>query len=144
MEQIHATCIEVDGVGVLIRGASGSGKSDLALRLIDAGATLVADDRVDLRRVGPDVSASAPHEIAGMLEVRGIGIVKMAHQASVMVRLVVELVSPDKVERLPEPAICHYMDVAVCLVNLAPFEVSATTKVRSAVALAANRISLVS
>ena len=47
MEQIHATCIEVDGVGVLIRGASGSGKSDLALRLIDAGATLVADDRVD-------------------------------------------------------------------------------------------------
>ena len=48
MSQVHATCIEVDGMGVLLRGPSGSGKSDLALRLIDGGARLVADDRTDL------------------------------------------------------------------------------------------------
>ncbi|MBL6927732.1 MAG: HPr kinase/phosphatase C-terminal domain-containing protein [Rhodospirillales bacterium] len=144
MEQIHASCVEMDGVGVLIRGGSGSGKSDLALRLIDAGASLVADDRVDLQRIGPDVSASSPHEIAGMMEVRGVGIVKMDYTANATVRLVVDLVAAAKVERLPEPAPCHYMDVPLRLICLAPFEASAPAKVRSAAALVAGRTSLVS
>ncbi|MBC8158814.1 MAG: HPr kinase/phosphatase C-terminal domain-containing protein [Alphaproteobacteria bacterium] len=144
MEQVHATCVEIDGVGVLIRGDSGSGKSDLSLRLIDAGAHLVADDRVDLRRVGKGISASAPQEIAGMLEVRGVGITKTQFTASAAVGLVVELVSPDVIERLPEPASCHYMEVPLRLVRLSAFEASAPAKVRWTLALLAGRISAVS
>jgi len=144
MEQSHATCIEIDGIGVLIRGASGSGKSDLALRLIDAGAQLVADDRVDLRLDGGKISASPPHEIAGMLEVRGVGILKMAFKAETSIGVVVELVAAENVERLPEAPLCHYMEVPVRLVSVAPFEASAPAKVRLAAALVAGRGSLVS
>ena len=66
------------GINVLLRGPSGAGKSDLALRLIDCGAVLVADDRVNLTRAKDSVQMSAPANLLGKLEIRGLGIVQMA------------------------------------------------------------------
>src|SRR6185312_10220968 len=68
---LHATTVAIDGAAVLLRGPSGSGKSDLALRLIDAGARLVADDQSELRRVGEVVVVRAPDALRGLIEVRG-------------------------------------------------------------------------
>jgi len=140
MEQIHATCIDVGGTGVLILGPSGAGKSDLALRLIDAGAVLVSDDRVDLRRDGEALIASPPDPIAGMLEVRGVGVVRMDSRAAVRIGLAVDLADPSAIERIPESAFCGYMGVSVPLLRLAPFEASAAAKLRLAVARLAGAV----
>lgn len=132
MVQVHGTCVELAGLGVLLRGPSGSGKSDLALRLIDHGARLVADDRVDLR-AGPDgVLASAPAPIAGRIEVRGIGIVESPCVAEARLGLVVDLVESEGVERLPEAGHCEFLGMRLRRIALAPFECSAVAKVRLA------------
>lgn len=132
MEQVHATCVDAGGAGVLLRGDPGSGKSDLALRLIDGGARLVADDRVDLALDGDRVVASAPKELAGLIEVRGVGVLTLDAVDRAPVRLVVELVGPGDVERTPEPGTVELLGVAVPGVRLAPFEASAAAKVRAA------------
>lgn len=98
---IHATCVRWRRDGILIIGRSGSGKSDLALRLIALGAGLVADDRTDLKVKDGALIAAPPKTIAGLLEIRGVGIVEMPHIASARIALVVDL--SGKVERLPEP-----------------------------------------
>ena len=90
-DMLHASSVALDGRAVLIAGPSGSGKSDLALRLIDRGFTLVSDDQTLVRRDGERLLASAPATIAGKLEIRGIGIVPMAATADVPVQLIVEL-----------------------------------------------------
>ena len=82
MEQIHATCVDIEGAGVLLLGPSASGKSDLALRLMDGGARLVADDRVDLALEDGRLVASAPKDIASRIEVRGLGILEFDAQES--------------------------------------------------------------
>lgn len=138
MEQIHATCVDVEGVGVLFLGAPGNGKSDLALRLIEGGARLVADDRADLTLEDGCVIASAPPELAGRIEVRGIGILEMKALGKSPVALAVDLVHPDEVERVPEPATIDLLGVPVALVRLAPFEASAPAKVRAALKAAAR------
>jgi HPr kinase/phosphorylase len=130
--QIHASCVELGGVGILLLGASGSGKSDLALRLIDAGARLVADDRTDLHRDGERLIASVPAAIAGRIEVRGLGIVPVAHVASAPVGLAVDLVGPERIERLPPPRFRTWLGTDVQLLALNPFEASAAAKVRLA------------
>src|SRR5690242_6204798 len=99
---VHGSCVMIEEVGVLLRGPSGSGKSDLALRLIDAGARLVADDQTRLLRVADRIIASAPPTIAGFIEVRGIGPVPMATEEGVWLRLVVDLKPGRDIERLPE------------------------------------------
>lgn len=131
MIDVHATTVEIGGVGVLLRGPSGSGKSDLALRLLDAGARLVADDRTLLRREGDRIVASAPATIAGRLEVRGIGIMTVPAVDAAVVGLVVDLVA-GPVERLPEPCSVRLLDIDLPLVRLAPFEASAVAKLRLA------------
>ena len=128
--QIHATCVTLDGAGILIRGPSGAGKSDLALRLIELGAVLVADDRTDLRALTEGLVASAPPSLAGKLEVRGIGIVDLPHAAAAPIRLVVDLAA--EVERLPEPARCTLLGRELPLIALRPFEGSAPAKLRLA------------
>lgn len=85
-------------MGVLIRGKSGAGKSDLALRLIDAGAVLVADDQVLLE----NKTASAPARLRGLLEVRGLGIVRLPFIEKTTIALTVDLCSAAEIERLPE------------------------------------------
>ena len=140
METIHGTAVTIDGAGVLLRGPSGSGKSDLALRLIDGGAALVADDRVVLSRHGDDVMAAVPETIAGKLEVRGLGIVRLPAAAAPPLRLVVDLVRPGDVERLPKATETVLLGVALPVLNLAPFEASAPAKVRLALRLAPQEI----
>lgn len=133
MIQIHGSCVEIDGRGVLLRGPSGRGKSDLALRLIDGGARLVADDRVDLDEQGGVLTASSPEPIAGRLEVRGVGIVTVPAVAAAPLALVVELVRLEDLERLPEPRFSNFLGIDVPLIRLVATEVSAAAKVRLAV-----------
>ena len=133
MLRLHATCIAIDGRGVLLRGASGAGKSDLALRLIDQGADLVADDQVDLFDVDGRLTAAAPAAIAGRMEVRGIGVIPMPYLANAEVVLLVDLVPPDAVERMPEPSLHRLGRFDVPALALAPFEASAAAKIRLAV-----------
>ena len=134
----HATCIAIaiDGRhhGVLIEGPSGSGKSDLALRMIDRGAILIADDYVETIGYAGGVRALCPARIAGKLEVRGVGIVDMPHCESPPVRLVVAL--GDVGERLPEPATRDVAGVALPLLRLDAREASAPLKLELALRLA--------
>lgn len=94
---IHACCVAIGGAGVLIRGHSGSGKSTLALQLIaDAPrslppAELVADDRVLLQREGDDLIARAPEQLAGLMEVRGMGVRRFPFRAQVTLTHLVDL-----------------------------------------------------
>ena len=129
---IHATAVAIDGRAVLLRGAPGSGKSDLALRLIDAGARLVADDQSELCRCGDALIVRAPATIAGLIEVRGIGIFRLDALAEAPVTLIADLVPAEKVERLPARRSETILGVAVPLIALAPFEASAAAKLRLA------------
>jgi serine kinase of HPr protein (carbohydrate metabolism regulator) len=136
--QIHASCVELGGTGVLLLGESGSGKSDLALRLIDAGGRLVADDRTDLHRRDAKLMASSPAAIAGRIEIRGVGIVPLTHVSEAPVGLAVDLVAPDRVERLPVAQSRAWLGIDVPLLALAAFESSAAAKVRLAAREAAR------
>lgn len=140
MEQVHATCVVVDGGGVLIRGLSGAGKSDLALRLIDEGGRLVADDRVDLSRRDEFLMASVPPQIAGRLEVRGLGIIDVDWLPESRINLVIDLTPTDEVERYPDVRQVTLEGVTLRCVSLSPFDVSATAKVRMAVRRAQNEV----
>jgi serine kinase of HPr protein (carbohydrate metabolism regulator) len=138
-EQVHATCIALRSGrrwrAALLRGPSGSGKSDLALRLIEDGARLVADDRTELVRKGKAVIASSPATIAGLIEARGIGIVKLARDqlvARAPLALLVDLASPERIERLPQQARERLLGVDLPVLALAPFEASAGAKLRLA------------
>ncbi len=99
---IHASCVAIGRHGVLLLGKSGAGKSDLALRLIDQGAVLVADDRVILCTHKGVLNALAPETIEGLLEIRGLGIVALPARAKVRVSLAVRLGREGA--RLPRPA----------------------------------------
>jgi len=136
LKLLHATCVALDGhggpFGVLLRGPSGAGKSDLALRLIDRGARLVADDQCEVvqeeRAAGPRLIARAPAEIAGALEVRGLGITEVPSLGQVPVALIVDLVPPEAVERLPEAAREEILGVDLPRLALNAFEAAAPAK----------------
>lgn len=106
-EIIHATTVSLSGQGMLILGPSGSGKSSLALQLISLGARLVADDRTRVERSGQRVIATVPGAIAGMIEARGVGILKLDAAGPTALNLVVDL-SRAEHQRLPEP---HHYDL---------------------------------
>ncbi len=90
-ETLHATSVAIDGRAVLLEGVSGTGKSDLALRLIDRGATLISDDQTLLVRQGTALVARAPATIRGGIEARGLGIVTLPYVDAVPVALIVRL-----------------------------------------------------
>lgn len=127
-ETVHATCVRIDGAGVLLTGRSGSGKSDLALRLLDRGAALVSDDYTIVANRGGRLMGSAPDTIAGKIEVRGIGIVEWPTVAEVEVLLAIILDEP--VERMPpDPLDSTAIDgVTIPLLRLSAFEASAPIK----------------
>lgn len=127
---VHATCIAFDGHGILLRGPAGSGKSDLALRAIDRGAQLVADDQVVLTRDGETMIASAPSSLHGLIEIRGIGIMRMDTAGQVPVALVADLA--DSGERMPDHRWCEIGGVDIFWCAIAPFEASAPAKLRFA------------
>jgi serine kinase of HPr protein (carbohydrate metabolism regulator) len=127
-ETLHASTVARDGQAVLISGPSGSGKSDLALRMLDRGFTLVSDDQTIVRRDGDRLLASAPPTIAGKLEIRGIGIVEMERLDDVPVALIVELRSD--IERLPEDSRERpILGVGLPLISIDAMTASATSKV---------------
>jgi HPr kinase/phosphorylase len=129
---MHGTAIAIGGGAVLLRGRSGAGKSDLGLRLIDAGARLIADDQSELRRIGDTIAVRAPAALAGLLEVRGVGILQLDTAVDVPLVLIADLVAPEALERLPERRSETILGIAVPAVSLAPFEASAPAKLRLA------------
>lgn len=127
-ETLHASTVSIDGRAVLIMGPSGSGKSDLALRLLDRGFSLVSDDQTIVRRDGDRLIASAPSQIAGKLEVRGIGIVEMPTEPEAPVSLIIELTGD--IQRLPdEDRELRVLGVPVPLFTVDAMTASAPAKV---------------
>jgi HPr kinase/phosphorylase len=118
-EILHASCVAFGDRAALITGPSGSGKSALALRLIALGAELVSDDRVVLSMQGEAVIATAPEAIAGMIEARGVGLMRMQARARAEIVLVAELGAPD-VERLPRPRARRLLNGAAPLISIRP------------------------
>jgi len=136
-ENLHASCVATEGRAVLIAGPSGSGKSDLALRLLDRGFTLVSDDRTIVRKEGDKLVASAPETIKGKLEIRGVGIVDMETVSNMPLALVVELTSD--IQRLPDDARERLiLGTSVPLISVDAMTASAPSKV----ALALDRLGL--
>lgn len=130
--RLHATAVALAGRAVLLTGPSGSGKSDLALRLIDAGWRLVADDQTLLCRRGEALTCRAPERLSGRLEVRGVGLLRIPAIPAAPVALLCRLVPAAAVPRLPEPGVEPLLGVAVPAIDLAPFESSAPIKLRLA------------
>lgn len=136
-ENLHATTVALDGRAVMLAGPSGSGKSDLALRLLDRGFVLVSDDRTIVGKDGDRLIASAPDTIKGKLEIRGIGIVEMKVLDRAPVALMVELTSD--LIRLPDDSRTReVLGIAVPLINVDAMTASAPSKV----ALALDRLGL--
>ncbi len=140
---VHATCVAIAGIGVLLRGPSGSGKSDLALRMIDRPglglgtslieARLVADDQVIVSCAGDGLVASAPERLAGLLEIRGLGIVRVCPVGPTRLGLVVDLVAAACIERYPvATGEARYLDCGVPLVSIDAAAPSAAARVRAA------------
>lgn len=151
VKNIHAGCVllgkagqafgAAEDAGVLILGGSGSGKSDLMLRLIAAGSVLVADDRTDLTVEGNLLIASPPAALAGLMEIRGLGIVTLAHRGRTIVKLVADLTPGQPQERMPAglrycpPDGLSLPEAArPPLIRLDPLENSAPAKIAAAVA----------
>lgn len=131
MVNIHASCVSYFNKGILIYGKSGLGKSDLCLRLImDKGARLVADDRVDIDVKNGELRAKPVATIAGLLEVRGVGLARFDYQKSAKIKLAIELVkSSQDVERLPEAYFFEHEGIKIKKIKLCAFETSAPDKV---------------
>jgi HPr kinase/phosphorylase len=145
---IHGTCVALGGSAALLRGASGAGKSDLALRFLalasegDRAPTLIADDQVWIEDgTSGELLASAPPTLAGKIEVRGLGILETPHLAQGRLVLVVDLVSDAEVPRMPPdpPETVTIAGVALPRLALAPFEPSSPLKLKLALLQAASQ-----
>jgi serine kinase of HPr protein (carbohydrate metabolism regulator) len=153
---IHGSCVALGrtglafgapkDAGVLLLGDSGSGKSDLTLRLLEHGAMLVSDDRTELFLDDGELWASPPLSIAGLLEVRGVGILKLSHAARARVSIAV-LLTGNAVPRLPEPEFYDPPGELACplqarprLFRLSAWEASAPAKVVAATAAQAQAL----
>jgi len=136
-ETLHASTVALNGRAVLIMGPSGSGKSDLALRLIDRGFTLVSDDQTIVKKEGNKLLASAPSNIRGKLEIRGVGIVDMEMTDNAPIALAVELNSD--ITRMPDDSRERPMlGIGIPLISVDAMTASAASKV----ALALDRLGI--
>jgi HPr kinase/phosphorylase len=141
---LHGTCLAIGADGVLLLGKPGSGKSSLALRLIDQpgsglsgvmrGARLVADDQVSIRRAGESLIAEAPAALASRLEIRGLGIATLAALPNVKLQLAVRLTPAAEIERLPDLAAARMaiLGIALPLILLDAGDAAAPARLRAA------------
>lgn len=131
MNNIHATLVNYNDKGILLIGKSGLGKSDLALRLIfEKGAKLVADDIVNLSQVNNILYGEAPDNIAGKIEVRGLGICELEYIKKSKIDLCVELCSSrDEVERLPQDEFINFLGISITKIKIYPFDCSTICKI---------------
>jgi HPr kinase/phosphorylase len=143
-ERLHATAIAVGQRAVIIRGPSGTGKSDLALRclalpaspLVASPARLVADDQVVLTRFGQALTVTAPQTLLGRLEVRGLGILELDPEQSAKAVLIVDLVESSKIERYPDPwPTVDILGLQLPLLQISAFESSAALKLLTALGM---------
>jgi HPr kinase/phosphorylase len=147
-ELVHGTCVALGRSAALLRGPSGSGKSDLALRFLflarrlpaaASAPVLVADDQVRLVARGARLLARPPESIRGKLEVRGVGIISVRSLREAELALIVDLVAKAEIERLPErDTVARLLGVELPLLRLAAFEASAPVKLAVALARAAQ------
>ena len=133
--RMHGSCVAKDGDAILLIGPPGSGKSDLALRLLSRGFELVADDQVDIM----DGIASCPTELAGLLEARGLGIVRLPYRPQARLALIVEL--DGRIDRLPLPA--RHPELRLPVVHIDATAASAPEKIALALDCALGRVSQV-
>ncbi len=141
---LHATCVRTGAAGVLLLGPSGSGKSALALALLDAPGSgggslpletrLVADDQVVVTRKEQALFASPPDRLAGLLEVRGLGLVRVEHLPAARLHLAVRLMPRREIERLPEPETFPLLEAELPLTRIDPASPGAPARLRAAVA----------
>ena len=129
LKRIHSTSVVIDDNGVLILGDSGSGKSDLALRLIDNGATLISDDISICRKNSNNIYLYCPPEIKGLLEVREIGIITVPFVERIRLRLVVNLKSNNN-ERFPKDTSFRIMGIKIPTINIEGKNSSAVAKIK--------------
>lgn len=136
--RLHASCVQIGGTGVVLLGASGVGKSDLALRLIDAGALLVADDQLLVEATRSGLLGRPAETLAGLLEVRGLGILRLPYCRETPLGLVVELDVAKPAPRLPEPSTWPILGTELRHLRLDPRQASAAAKIR--LALCADQV----
>lgn len=129
-KNIHGTALTIEDSGLLILGASGSGKSDLALRLIDAGATLIADDVTVCKRENNEIFMFCDESIRGIIEVRGIGLVKVPYVEGIKLNMVIKLTDKE-IERFPlEKEFYRLLLIKIPLIKINPKELSANAKIK--------------
>jgi HPr kinase/phosphorylase len=139
-QRVHASCVVWLGRGLLLCGPSGAGKSDLALRLIEAGASLVADDLVGLRREGSRLQAETV-ALPGSLEIRGIGLFQLSHLASAPLDAAIEVGPAEPAMRLPEPRTIDFLGIELPVLRVDPARPSAVAALR--MALVGRRLEIV-
>jgi HPr kinase/phosphorylase len=129
----HGTVVLFEGHGLLLIGPSGSGKSDLALRLIDAGGLLIGDDYVELRAENGILHASAAPNLAGKIEVRGLGLMTMPYCPSTPIHLVIHLIADQRaIERMPDAAFFSHANISIPQIDLWPHAASTIAKIKLA------------
>lgn len=141
---LHGSCVARGPDAVLLLGPPGSGKSDLVLRMLTMGWTLVADDQVVLTAVAGALHPTAPPALAGLLEVRGLGLLRSLPIApATVLRLVARLLPREAVPRLPEAERWAEAGIAIPAVRLHPFDASAPARLAVALDAATGRVGLV-
>ena len=135
---VHASAVRLSGKGVLLLGPSTSGKSDLALRLIDAGASLIADDQVLLSLAGDRLHAGPPKCLAGLIELRGMGIMRVPFEEGLLDLAVGLEAAGAMADPLPEPATVSWLGVDLPKIELDATTPSAVARIK--MALNAERI----
>lgn len=136
--RLHGSCVHLGGRGVVLSGRSGSGKSDLALRLIDVGAVLVADDQLLIERAGGRLLGRPAETLVGLLEVRGLGILRLPCRVPCELDLVVELDRSGRMPRLPSRTSREILGVELPCIRIDPRTPSAAAAIR--LVLTAERV----